>query len=257
MDMLAESSAGMGFVFEDPISMEIMEDAVIAPCGHSFSKLTIEDWLSKKGKCPCCLEPLQARELKPNYVLREAIGKYVAAQEKKEKRKKELEQQLQSGGGSSSGSGSSPSAGQSRRRGSGISTLPQAVELKRSLSEREAEQLLEEAMERHAEKRKEMLKGKDSKKQWKKDLKKLKSTVNKKNVNQPVNEKTGQTHLHIECIKNDPNDAIVSYLLSVGANVNATDKDGWTSLHALAKSAGCDDDLPLFHMLGAYTFLFC
>jgi len=33
-----KQSMGMSFIFEDPISMEIMQEADMVPCGHSFSK---------------------------------------------------------------------------------------------------------------------------------------------------------------------------------------------------------------------------
>eukprot|EP01121_Diplochlamys_sp_Union-15-3_P016557 TRINITY_DN5659_c0_g1_i1.p1 TRINITY_DN5659_c0_g1~~TRINITY_DN5659_c0_g1_i1.p1 ORF type:complete len:313 (+),score=46.95 TRINITY_DN5659_c0_g1_i1:58-996(+) len=58
---------------EDPITLEVMEEAVIASCGHSFSKQSITDWLQKNPKCPLCNTLIKAEELKPNYKLRELI----------------------------------------------------------------------------------------------------------------------------------------------------------------------------------------
>lgn len=42
--------------FCDPISFELMETPTILPCGHTFDKTTVEDWLAKDSTCPLCKE---------------------------------------------------------------------------------------------------------------------------------------------------------------------------------------------------------
>eukprot|EP01090_Pellita_catalonica_P020826 TRINITY_DN7626_c0_g1_i1.p1 TRINITY_DN7626_c0_g1~~TRINITY_DN7626_c0_g1_i1.p1 ORF type:complete len:639 (+),score=158.78 TRINITY_DN7626_c0_g1_i1:2057-3973(+) len=71
-----QQSMGMSFIFEDPISFELMEEAVMTPCGHSFSKGTLEDWLAKHASCPLCNAQLNPTAVLPNYKLRDAIVKY-------------------------------------------------------------------------------------------------------------------------------------------------------------------------------------
>jgi len=64
--------------FEDPITLDLMEDAVMAPCGHSFSKDSIEQWLAPQGQdfCPLCKQRFASKELRPNYALRDAIERF-------------------------------------------------------------------------------------------------------------------------------------------------------------------------------------
>jgi hypothetical protein len=59
---------------------------VIASCGHSFSKNTITEWLSKNGKdtCPLCTCVLDLdKDLRPNYTLRETISRYLLFKEQR------------------------------------------------------------------------------------------------------------------------------------------------------------------------------
>jgi hypothetical protein len=81
------SSDGFESVFEDPISFEIMDKAVMTPCGHSFSESTIVDWLQHSNCCPLCNRSLSLREISPNYKLREAICKYLKLKEQYQRRK--------------------------------------------------------------------------------------------------------------------------------------------------------------------------
>jgi len=61
--------------------MDIMKDAVMSPCGHSFSKDTIEKWLNQNSSCPLCKEPITAEQLIANYALRATIAQYLALKE--------------------------------------------------------------------------------------------------------------------------------------------------------------------------------
>jgi len=65
-------------VFEDPISFEVMEEAVISiKCGHSFSHKTITAWLNTQPNCPICKTDMTKSDLNPNFKLREAIEQYL------------------------------------------------------------------------------------------------------------------------------------------------------------------------------------
>ena len=59
--------------FQDPITFEIMVDAVMTPYGHSFSESSIRAWLAKHATCPITKKPLAAKDLIPNFTLRHAI----------------------------------------------------------------------------------------------------------------------------------------------------------------------------------------
>jgi len=65
---------------EDPITLDLLEDAMVAPCGHSFSKESIERWVNTDGKgfCPLCKTSLTIAQLHPNYALRDAVNNYKA-----------------------------------------------------------------------------------------------------------------------------------------------------------------------------------
>ncbi|GAM19059.1 hypothetical protein SAMD00019534_022340 [Acytostelium subglobosum LB1] len=58
----------------DPITMDIMSNAVIAPCGHSFDEGSITGWLARQSTCPLCKKTLLLKDLAPNYSLRELIN---------------------------------------------------------------------------------------------------------------------------------------------------------------------------------------
>ncbi|KYQ92319.1 hypothetical protein DLAC_06282 [Tieghemostelium lacteum] len=74
---LNKQSKELQNIFIDPISLDLIEDAVISSgCGHSFSQDTIESWLTKKQTCPLCHSPLSLSDLTPNYTLRDAIKLY-------------------------------------------------------------------------------------------------------------------------------------------------------------------------------------
>eukprot|EP00771_Trimastix_marina_P002150 gnl/Trimastix_PCT/3264.p1 GENE.gnl/Trimastix_PCT/3264~~gnl/Trimastix_PCT/3264.p1 ORF type:complete len:332 (-),score=-10.35 gnl/Trimastix_PCT/3264:29-994(-) len=58
----------------DPISMTLMTEAVITPCGHSFSSETIRAWIEHgHDSCPTCKASITAAGLQPNYALRTVI----------------------------------------------------------------------------------------------------------------------------------------------------------------------------------------
>jgi len=63
----------MEAIFEDPVTFEVMRDAVVSSCGHSFSMASISQWLSNHDSCPICKHTLKLDECTPNYALRNAI----------------------------------------------------------------------------------------------------------------------------------------------------------------------------------------
>ncbi len=60
-----------------PIGLSIMENPVLATCGHSYDKQNIENWLRTSEICPECRTKINAEHLIPNYSLRSVIQKYV------------------------------------------------------------------------------------------------------------------------------------------------------------------------------------
>ena len=52
--------------FIDPISYELMEDAVITPYGNTFSEKSIKKWLSEQNTCPLTRKPLQISQVIPD-----------------------------------------------------------------------------------------------------------------------------------------------------------------------------------------------
>eukprot|EP01103_Thecamoeba_quadrilineata_P002991 TRINITY_DN1282_c0_g1_i1.p1 TRINITY_DN1282_c0_g1~~TRINITY_DN1282_c0_g1_i1.p1 ORF type:complete len:183 (+),score=15.21 TRINITY_DN1282_c0_g1_i1:127-675(+) len=62
--------------FLDPISLSIMEAAVMISCGHSFSSASINRWLVENDKCPVCKQYVGREKPRANYALRSAIEKY-------------------------------------------------------------------------------------------------------------------------------------------------------------------------------------
>lgn len=62
----------------DPITLTLLEEAVVGPCGHSFSKITITRWLktAPRAACPVCKSALAVHQLAPNWGLRNAVERY-------------------------------------------------------------------------------------------------------------------------------------------------------------------------------------
>eukprot|EP00010_Vexillifera_abyssalis_P008212 CAMPEP_0201549110 /NCGR_PEP_ID=MMETSP0173_2-20130828/5603_1 /ASSEMBLY_ACC=CAM_ASM_000268 /TAXON_ID=218659 /ORGANISM="Vexillifera sp., Strain DIVA3 564/2" /LENGTH=212 /DNA_ID=CAMNT_0047958675 /DNA_START=17 /DNA_END=652 /DNA_ORIENTATION=+ len=70
--------ASLGAHFEDPISLEIMKNAVSTHCGHSFSEDTLLRWMETNSNCPVCKQTISHQTIQPNYTLRAAITHYKA-----------------------------------------------------------------------------------------------------------------------------------------------------------------------------------
>ncbi|XP_052202332.1 E3 ubiquitin-protein ligase COP1-like isoform X2 [Diospyros lotus] len=69
-----EAAAEMGAVELDkdflcPICMQIIKDAFLTACGHSFCYMCIVRHLHNKSDCPCCAHYLTTNHLFPNFLL--------------------------------------------------------------------------------------------------------------------------------------------------------------------------------------------
>lgn len=52
-----------------PICMQIIKDAFLTACGHSFCYMCIVTHLQNKSDCPCCSHYLTTNHLYPNFLL--------------------------------------------------------------------------------------------------------------------------------------------------------------------------------------------
>lgn len=52
-----------------PICMQIIKDAFLTACGHSFCYMCIITHLRNKSDCPCCGHYLTNNQLYPNFLL--------------------------------------------------------------------------------------------------------------------------------------------------------------------------------------------
>uniref|UniRef100_A0A2P2KZ16 Ubiquitin ligase protein cop1 n=1 Tax=Rhizophora mucronata TaxID=61149 RepID=A0A2P2KZ16_RHIMU len=79
------ASEGAGFSELDkdflcPICMQIMKDAFLTACGHSFCYMCIITHLCNKKDCPCCGHHLTSNQLFPNFLLQKLLKKASACQ---------------------------------------------------------------------------------------------------------------------------------------------------------------------------------
>ncbi|KAG8385777.1 hypothetical protein BUALT_Bualt03G0080500 [Buddleja alternifolia] len=63
-----------------PICMQIIKDAFLTACGHSFCYMCIVTHLQNKSDCPCCSHFLTANHLYPNFLLNKLLMKTSAHQ---------------------------------------------------------------------------------------------------------------------------------------------------------------------------------
>lgn len=52
-----------------PICMQVIKDAFLTACGHSFCYMCIITHLRNKNDCPCCSQHLTNNQLYPNFLL--------------------------------------------------------------------------------------------------------------------------------------------------------------------------------------------
>nr|XP_043623903.1 E3 ubiquitin-protein ligase COP1-like [Erigeron canadensis] len=63
-----------------PICMQIIKDAFLTSCGHSFCYMCIITHLDNKSDCPCCASSLTTKQLYPNFLLDKLLKKTSASQ---------------------------------------------------------------------------------------------------------------------------------------------------------------------------------
>lgn len=63
-----------------PICMQIIKDAFLTACGHSFCYMCIVTHLQNKSDCPCCSHYLTTNHLYPNFLLNKLLMKKSARQ---------------------------------------------------------------------------------------------------------------------------------------------------------------------------------
>lgn len=63
-----------------PICMQIIKDAFLTACGHSFCYMCIVTHLNNKNDCPCCSHYLTHNQLFPNFLLDKLLKKTSARQ---------------------------------------------------------------------------------------------------------------------------------------------------------------------------------
>ncbi|CAK7349044.1 unnamed protein product [Dovyalis caffra] len=66
-----------------PICMQIIKDAFLTGCGHSFCYMCIITHLRNKNDCPCCGHYLTTNQLFPNFLLQKLLKKASARQTSK------------------------------------------------------------------------------------------------------------------------------------------------------------------------------
>ncbi|KAF2284865.1 hypothetical protein GH714_031414 [Hevea brasiliensis] len=66
-----------------PICMQIIKDAFLTACGHSFCYMCIITHLRNKSDCPCCGHYLTSNQLFPNFLLDKLLKKVSARQTSK------------------------------------------------------------------------------------------------------------------------------------------------------------------------------
>ncbi|HVW99898.1 MAG TPA: U-box domain-containing protein [Candidatus Babeliaceae bacterium] len=58
---------------ECPLSVDSLKDPVIDPCGHTFERRSILNWLATHNVCPISNLPLTQHDLISNRIVKEAI----------------------------------------------------------------------------------------------------------------------------------------------------------------------------------------
>ncbi|KAK1274626.1 E3 ubiquitin-protein ligase COP1 [Acorus gramineus] len=63
-----------------PICMQVIKDAFLTACGHSFCYMCIVTHLQNKNDCPCCGHSLTSSQIFPNFLLNQLLKKTSARQ---------------------------------------------------------------------------------------------------------------------------------------------------------------------------------
>ena len=60
-------------LLSDPITYDLMDDAVITPYGHTYSEMALKRWLLQNPCCPVSQQKLSLDQLSPNYAVRDLV----------------------------------------------------------------------------------------------------------------------------------------------------------------------------------------
>lgn len=71
--MAAALTTNLTDIFSCPISYGILSDPVMDPCGHTFERVMIVEWLREHNHCPLSRRPITTASLVPNLILRQAL----------------------------------------------------------------------------------------------------------------------------------------------------------------------------------------
>ncbi|KAG5516365.1 hypothetical protein RHGRI_037174 [Rhododendron griersonianum] len=63
-----------------PICMQVIKDAFLTACGHSFCYMCIATHLQNKSDCPCCAHYVTPKHIFPNFILNKLLKKTSARQ---------------------------------------------------------------------------------------------------------------------------------------------------------------------------------
>jgi hypothetical protein len=76
------------------ISLDMMDDPVTTPAGHSYERAAIEQWIDMEGNDPLTRQPLVKADLRPNIALRGAINEWKNLDDQWQQRVEQLKEQL-------------------------------------------------------------------------------------------------------------------------------------------------------------------
>ncbi|KAL7253557.1 hypothetical protein ACSBR1_007983 [Camellia fascicularis] len=76
----SESGESLWVVLSDPLTGELMDDAMILPCGHSFGSGGIQHIIRMKA-CYTCSQPVSEESVSPNLSLRSAVQAFLREEE--------------------------------------------------------------------------------------------------------------------------------------------------------------------------------
>lgn len=71
--------------FSCPICFELISEATITRCGHTYCSKCIQKSIEMNKKCPKCNQTLTSDQTFPNFLLNELISKYTQEQHEKER----------------------------------------------------------------------------------------------------------------------------------------------------------------------------
>lgn len=75
-----DSVGGIPRHFVCPITLNIMEDPVIAGDGHTYERHAIQEWIRRRGQSPITKAPVSTSSLIPNYNLKSQIDEFQRTQ---------------------------------------------------------------------------------------------------------------------------------------------------------------------------------